>query len=75
MSSKRRRRRRECEGKQRFESPEAAGRMIGWLARIGRLRPGTHAYPCDFGNHWHIGRGRRGLRRQRIKSWQWNMGV
>lgn len=75
MSSKRRRRRRECEGKQRFESQEAAARMIGWLARIGRLRPGAHPYHCDFCRWWHIGRGGRRLRRQRIKSWQWNAGV
>lgn len=75
MSSKRRRRRRECTGKQQFESQEAAAGMIGWLSRIGRARPGLHPYLCDFCHRWHIGRGGKNLRRKRIKSWQWNMGI
>lgn len=75
MSSKRRLRRRECTGKMIFiDRPEAEGYMR-WLDSIGKLRPGSHAYPCRFGNHFHIGRGSKGLRRQRIKAWQWNMGV
>lgn len=75
MASKRRRRRRECSGKQRFGSQGAAAGMIGRLSRIGKMRPGLHAYACQFCGGWHIGRGGKGLRRKRIKVWQWNAGV
>lgn len=75
MASKRRRRRRECAGKQRYGSEGLALGMIGFLGRIGKLRPGVHAYPCQFCGGWHIGRAGKRLRRRRIKVWQWNMGV
>jgi len=75
MSSKRRLRRRECTNKMRFKDEPAAKSYMAWLASVDRLRPGTHAYRCQFGNHFHIGRGGQGLRRKRIKLWQWNQGM
>lgn len=49
--------------------------MVSYLNRIGKLRPGVRPYHCEFGEHWHIGRAGKGLRRKRIKVWQWNAGV
>jgi hypothetical protein len=75
MASKRRRRRRECTNKDRYPTSEAAGRMLAYLQRIRKARPGMHVYPCDFCGGYHLGRGSKRQRRRRIKAWQWNMGV
>lgn len=53
MSSKRRIRRKECDGKKRYDCIAAAN-SAAWKARC---RTGDHirAYKCPFGHHWHIG--------------------
>jgi hypothetical protein len=53
MASKRHIRRRACEGKIAFASPDAA-----W-ARIRRDGLKLEVYRCQFAKHWHIGHGPR----------------
>lgn len=44
---------RECGTKTRFESRE---RAAGYIQRRGaELSPGVRAYPCRWGEHWHVG--------------------
>lgn len=41
-----------CEGKQRYGKRAAhrAARKLNWAQNEG-----VHAYPCPFGQHWHVG--------------------
>lgn len=64
MSSKRARRRRSCEGKQRHTSREHAQRHARHL-----IYKGGHYVPylCQFCHHWHVGRPSRKVQ-QRIEE-------
>ena len=53
MSSKRRKRRHECERKKRYDCVAAAN-SAAWKARC-RSGDQIRAYRCPFGGHWHIG--------------------
>jgi hypothetical protein len=55
MASKRRQRRRACEGKIPHASEQAAHAALWRLQNAGKARPGTRVYRCPFGNHWHVG--------------------
>lgn len=67
MASLRRVRRRACEGKQRFDTKEAAtGHLISrrrTMARGGVSTHGMEVYRCGFCGGWHIGHrpGRRNV--------------
>ena len=52
MSSKRRQRRQQCDGKDRLTQTEAIARKHSIRKRTGdRL----NAYPCAYCGHWHVG--------------------
>jgi hypothetical protein len=58
MASKRRIRRKSCEGKVRYyEQPKAeiAARVLS-----AKRREAFHSYRCDFGGHWHIAHSKQG---------------
>ena len=56
MASKRKIRRRQCTGKQRFESHGDASNAMHNLIRRGRKRGGyLHVYKCQFCNGYHFG--------------------
>ncbi len=61
MPSKRRQRRKSCEGKTPYPSHTAAAAAARWRSRQTRswIRP----YKCQFGRHWHIGHPPRKVRR------------
>lgn len=61
MASKRRLRRKSCEGKVQYRSDEAAAaaaKSRSWAtnSRIGK-------YKCEFGQHWHIGHTPKSVQR------------
>jgi hypothetical protein len=57
MTSKRRQRRRSCEGKRHYRTQaEAVAAIIG----MQKQTDGMHGYKCQFGNHWHIGHRTKG---------------
>lgn len=53
MASKRRLRRKGCEGKVQHASREDAQAHSNAMWR--HAGGGTHIYHCKFGDHWHIG--------------------
>lgn len=53
MASKRRLRRKSCGRKDPLTAEAAHGQATSLSAKAGRL---IHAYPCEWGNHWHVGR-------------------
>ena len=53
MASKRRLRRRSCEGKKPYPNKIAADNACKKLLRNKGER--CNAYPCKFSNHWHVG--------------------
>ncbi len=60
MASKRRLRRKQCDGKEQYNSENAhteASRRFGISGAFIR------AYRCSFGNHWHIGHYKAGTHR------------
>lgn len=66
MTSKRRQRRRECEGKQTHATEESA------IAHVRSLRQRFdfstyHHYRCGFCGKWHVGR-MRGTNMQRVRA-------
>jgi hypothetical protein len=71
MSSKRRIRRRQCQHKKRYPDEESAQNAIRHMRQTGVAYTGLHVYPCDFGNHFHVGRQPKNFR-GRLKMWQWN---
>lgn len=66
MSSKRRLRRRSCEGKVRHVSQKAALVQVGIIARHGgRVVP----YHCPFCGGWHVGHPNARIKRA-IRDWK-----
>lgn len=55
MASKRRLRRKQCEGKIRYASTESAVNGIRLLHRKYGHRGQLKAYRCPFCRYWHIG--------------------
>jgi hypothetical protein len=53
VSSKRRLRRKACESKRSYDTPEAAANQAK-KARLVRDER-VYSYKCEYGNHWHIG--------------------
>jgi hypothetical protein len=56
MASKRRKRKRECESKYRYESEDAAIRAVRGIIRRVNSYHDADAYKCSFCGGWHIGR-------------------
>ena len=54
MASKRRVRRKSCEGKKKFDSMMAARAALFTLNR-GKLYHRLHCYQCQFCKQWHLG--------------------
>ena len=52
MSSRRAERRRACESKTAYNTPDAASANVNRLRRSGER---VHVYKCEFGNHFHVG--------------------
>lgn len=53
MASKRHLRRKSCEGKIQFPDKETAMKAcFSYKRKFGQFMT---AYPCKFGNHWHMG--------------------
>lgn len=44
-------------GKECFDSKESAREMLG---RYAHAKGSRKAYPCPFGQHWHLTKGARG---------------
>lgn len=62
MASRRHVRRRACEGKRRFDDPEAANRAasLTW-AMTTVYFANVHVYRCSAdGSHWHVGHAKKG---------------
>lgn len=55
MSSKRRIRRRSCDGKVPYDDEGAAVSAAGWL-RKSHEGGSWRAYRCEFCGRWHVGR-------------------
>ncbi|GEM_PF-3464900 len=67
MSSKRRIRRRSCEGKKQYATYEEA--LKSALAVSDDLKETVSAYECEFGKHFHIGHpSKRRLQSKQAKS-------
>lgn len=73
MASKRRQRRRSCEGKVSYATEAAASAACNAARkrddkpdRVGHLAP----YKCDFAHHWHIGHRNKGRKRSVIAKKQ-----
>ncbi len=64
MASKRRQRRKACQGKTRYESKAEACRILRLYAAPNRMR----AYRCSFCGAWHIGHEPERLRRSRTQA-------
>lgn len=62
MSSKRRIRRNECKGKQRFDSQKAAQGAIGRLRRNTGTTAWLTAYRCRWCPFYHFGHAPRAVR-------------
>lgn len=69
MASKRRRRRRECTSKRRYETREAAFHALMTFYRAGLLEVQRQVYPCDFCGGDHVGRGGKHLKGRKVKEW------
>jgi hypothetical protein len=60
MSSKRRQRRKSCQGKRRHASAADAGDAIDSMVRAGKARVGALSpYACRFCGGWHVGHSGR----------------
>lgn len=68
MSSKRRKRRRECTNKRRYETREEAWQGLMAMYRAGTLAV-RHVYLCGFCGGYHIGREQKHLKHQKVKTW------
>lgn len=58
MASKRRQRRKQCDGKRRYKDQGEAMAGLRWVCKnfpnqVGQLR----SYRCKFCNGWHLGHG------------------
>lgn len=63
VSSKRAKRRAECEGKEALDAAAAYARQT-LLAAKGQV---LDVYPCPHGEHWHVGHRPRPRTRVRLK--------
>ena len=63
MASKRRLRRKSCEGKAKHDTKDNAVVAIKVLVRNRGHQGQLHAYRCDFCGKWHVGhqRGQNGI--------------
>lgn len=60
MASKRHLRRKSCERKKRFQNFEEANQAA--KSHMRQFNAWMTAYPCKFGNHYHIGHPPRRIR-------------
>ena len=55
MASKRRLRRRSCEGKKSYATKQIANAVCRKIMAITKGVTKLHSYACEFSGHWHIG--------------------
>lgn len=69
MASKRRRRRRECTDKKQYETREQAWHALMGMYRSGLLKVQRQVYRCQWCGKFHVGRGAKHFKRQKVKQW------
>jgi hypothetical protein len=59
---------RSCEHKSPYPSEDAANAII-WRRVEAGVAPGLlQAYPCRWGNHWHVGHKSKRIRQQAMRA-------
>lgn len=44
-----------CYGKTRFPDRKTAKKRATQIRKTGHNKARLHPYPCDYGDHWHLG--------------------
>lgn len=68
MASKRRLRRKSCEGKKKFDNQTDAIKTVMRMKSDGES---VHAYKCNFCNGWHVGHYHKRTHKTELSKVNW----